>query len=271
MPSLMAPSSFSTFSSLRQRVLACCVGWGGLLCTEGRRDFPPILDGNYTWQGWWMFSPPCTLSSLPADFMKRHRPTFGINNGEIQGANLKAGARRWKKGLLLPLVDSRGNGSQERDDRMWLIQSVQGLKGNIHQAARDRLIVMYDHQVPLVRDPIFWPYKHRFCIYVVLCMANEHFACFISFFTPSQNRTVAIINLKRNARVQGHLLKAVTLTLSDPLKQGCDLFSPVIEPWPFSMLRHWSQTKLEDMAELLLWSPLPPLCLVKGHPGTAVH
>lgn len=97
-----------------------------------------------------MFSPSCTLSSLPAVFMKRHRPTFGINNGEIQGANLKAGARRWRKGFLLPLVDSRGNSSQERDDRMW-----QSLKGNIHQAARNRLIVMYGHQVPLVRDPIF--------------------------------------------------------------------------------------------------------------------
>lgn len=87
--------------------------------------------------------------------MKRHRPTFGINNGEIQGANLEADAGRWKKGFLFPLVDSRGNGSQERDDRMWLIQSVQSLKGNIHQATRNRLIVMYDHDVPLVRDPIF--------------------------------------------------------------------------------------------------------------------
>lgn len=102
-----------------------------------------------------MLSPSCTLSSLPAAFMKRHRPTFGINNGEIQGANLEAGGGRWKKGFLFPLVDSRGNGSQERDDRMWLIQSVQSLKGNIHQATRNRLIVMYDHDVPLVRDPIF--------------------------------------------------------------------------------------------------------------------
>lgn len=51
----------------------------------------------------------CTLSSLPAVFMKRHHPTSGINTAAIQGTNLEAGpgvgrefvpSHRWTRAVM---------------------------------------------------------------------------------------------------------------------------------------------------------------------------
>ena len=92
---------------LKRRVSVCVCVCVRVIVHRGRRGFHPILDGNYTWQVWWMFSLSCTLSSLPAGFMKRHQPTFGIGTRELEkkkphDGNLEVGLGNWIGFLPFP-------------------------------------------------------------------------------------------------------------------------------------------------------------------------
>ena len=110
---------------LKRRVSVCVCVCVRVIVHRGRRGFHPILDGNYTWQVWWMFSLSCTLSSLPAGFMKRHQPTFGIGTRELEKKTtrwqFRSGPGQLNRIPPFSLVSRTSNGVQNQHDRMWLI------------------------------------------------------------------------------------------------------------------------------------------------------
>lgn len=86
-------------------------------------------------------------------FYEKASPNLWDQHRSDTRCQFRSRAGHWKRVRPLPPLDPSGNGSQDRNDRMRLTQSVQRLKGDINQAVRNWLIVIYDDVCAVGQGP----------------------------------------------------------------------------------------------------------------------
>lgn len=88
-----------------------------------------------------------------------------------------------KNNGCFPSARRSNNGWQTKEDRLRAISNVPSLNGDIRQTLRSYSIVMYDQQLPPVRDSDWWPsegrhpstylFTARYVKHMILAMCNH--------------------------------------------------------------------------------------------------